>query len=130
MAWEWVSPVAAAAGAVSAGGIGAYFTWKTGKQSRELVVRTLQDQFGHDRLQAREDREQQRLENAYIEPLKMTERVGNWAQMIYPMVQTGPLPETPLPSLEVQADTAALLSAFGTDGFRSEPRRGRLWCGR
>ena len=124
MAWEWVSPVAAASGGLFGGAIGAYFAWLSGQQSREQVSRTLQEQFGHDRLQAREDREQQRLENAYLELLRMTERVGNWAQMVYPVIQTGPLPETPLPSPEVQAATAALLAAFGSEEVR---QLGETW---
>jgi hypothetical protein len=118
MAWEWVSPVAAASGGVVGGGLGAFFTWLTGKQSRDQVVKTLEEQFGHDRLQAREAREQERLENAYLELVKMAARVGNWAQMVYPTVETAPLPKTPLPSLEVQADTTALLAAFGSDKVR------------
>lgn len=120
MAWEWVSPVAAASGGFFGGVVGAYFAWLSGKQSRDQVSRTLQEQFGHDRLQAREDREQQRLENAYLELLRMTERVGQWAQIVYPFLQTGPLPETPMPPLEVQADTAALLAAFGTEEVREK----------
>lgn len=76
--------------------------------------------MGHDRLQAREAREQERLERAYLELLKMAERVGQWAQTVYPFIQFGPLPDTPLPSLEVQADTAALVAAFGSNEVREK----------
>lgn len=48
----------------------------------------------------------------------MAERVGQWAQMVYPVAQSGEPPATPLPSLELQADTAALVAAFGTDEVR------------
>jgi hypothetical protein len=118
VAWEWVAPVATAAATTTVGVAGIFFTWLTGKQSRDHAQETLEEQLGHERLQAREAREQERLENAYLELLKMAERVGQWAQMVYPMVETGPLPETPLPTLEVQADTAALQAAFGTDRVR------------
>jgi hypothetical protein len=111
MAWEWI-------GTSAVGGLGIFFTWLTGKQSRDQVLETLRQQLGHERLQAREAREQERLESAYLELLKMAERVGQWAQFIYPVVQTGPLPDTPLPSLEVQADAAALVAAFATNRVR------------
>ena len=120
MAWEWVSPVATASAGVLGGGVGAFFTWLTGKQSRDQALDTLREQLGHERLQAREAREQERLASAYLELLKMAERVGVWAQMIYPVYQSGKPPETPLPSLEVQADTAALVAAFGTDAVREK----------
>lgn len=110
MAWEWVGTVAT--GAVGVAGI--VGTWLTGKQSRDQALATLQQQLGHDRLQAREAREQERLESAYLELLKMAARVGVWAEMIYPVMQSGKPPETPLPSLEIQADAAALVAAFGT----------------
>jgi hypothetical protein len=67
-----------------------------------------------------EAREQERLESAYLELLKLAEQVGIWAQMVYPVFQSGPPPDTPLPSLEVQADTAALVAAFGTDEVRTK----------
>lgn len=116
--------MATASAGVLGGGLGAFFTWLTGKQSRDQVLQTLEKQFGHDRLQAREAREQQRLENAYLELLKITERVGDWAQMLMPMLQTGPLPETSFPSLDVQAASAALLAAFGSEEVR---RRTETW---
>jgi hypothetical protein len=40
--------------------------------------------------------------------------------MIHPVVQSGELPATPLPSLEVQADSAALVATFGTDQVREK----------
>jgi hypothetical protein len=113
MAWEWI-------GTSVVGGLGIVFTWLTGKQSRDQALATLRQQLGHDRLQAREAREQERLESAYLELLKMAERVGVWAQMVYPVFQSGPPPDTPLPSLEVQADAAALVAAFGTDEVRQK----------
>ena len=72
MAWEWVGPVATATVRV----VGIVGTWLTGKQSRDQALATLREQLGHDRLQAREAREQERLESAYLELLKMAERVG------------------------------------------------------
>ncbi|WP_084026952.1 hypothetical protein [Mycobacterium avium] len=103
MAWEWVAPVATA----TVGIAGIIFTWLTGKQARDDARAT-----------AWEARYQQRLEVAYLELLKMAERAGQWAQFVYPVYQSGPPPETQLPTFEVQADTAALLKAFGSDAVQ------------
>jgi len=111
MAWEWI-------GTSAVGGLGIFFTWLTDKQSRDQALQTLREQLGHERLQAREAREQERLETAYVALLKMAERVGHWAQMVHPVAQSGELPATPLPSLEMQADTAALVNAYGTAAVR------------
>lgn len=105
MAWEWVAPVATGTTATIVGVSGVFFGWLNGKQARDDARAT-----------AWEARYQQRLEAAYLELLKMAERAGQWAQMVYPMI--GPGPDAPLPSLEVQADTAALLKAFGSDAVR------------
>jgi hypothetical protein len=40
MAWEWASPVATASAGVLSGGIGIFFTWLTGKQSRDQALTT------------------------------------------------------------------------------------------
>ncbi len=105
MAWEWVSPIATA----TAGVAGIVFTWLTGKQARDDT-----------RAIAREARQQQRLEDAYVELLKMAERVGQWAQMVCPVIDFGGQPDTPLPSFEVQADASALMGAFGSEAVREK----------
>ncbi len=113
MAWEWVSPVATASAGVVAGGIGVYFTWLTGKGGREHAEAIARDQLSHERLLAEEARKQQRLESAYVSLLGMAERSGQWAQMAFPIVGTTPR-EVALPSLVEQANTRALVRAFGS----------------
>jgi hypothetical protein len=108
MAWEWV-------GTAAAGVAGMFFTWLTGKQGRDHAETIASEKLEHDRLIATEARQQQRLENAYIELLDIGERVGQWAQMAYPLWDTNPprrLP--PLPSLAEQARSGALVNAFGS----------------
>jgi hypothetical protein len=69
----------------------------------------------HERLLAKEAREQQRLESAYVRMLAMTEQAGQWAQKLCPLMDTNPPQPVPaeLPSLEEQAHTVALVQAFG-----------------
>lgn len=114
MAAEWVDTLVT--GIVGVAGI--FGTWLTGKQSRDQALKTLEEQLSHERLQAREAREQARLEAAYVELLKMAEQVGNWAQMVEPVVQLGEPPAIPLPSLDIQADVAALVNAYSSRAVR------------
>jgi len=48
MAWEWVSPVAAAA----TGGIGVFFTWLAGRQGRKHAETVQINQLANARLLA------------------------------------------------------------------------------
>ena len=101
MAWEWI-------GTSAVGGLGIFFTWLTGKQGRDAA-----------RADAKEAREQQRLENAYVDLLDMAERAGHWAQMVLPVVDTNPpQPDPDLPSVNEQAHTEALVKAFGSKDVR------------
>ncbi len=101
MAWEWVAPAATAAATTTVGVAGIFFTWLTGKQGRDHAETISNQRLTHERLLAKEAREQERLENAYVELLRMAERAGQWAQMVYPVFQSGQPPSTPLPSLVV-----------------------------
>jgi hypothetical protein len=100
MSWEWVGPVATAA--VGLGGIGA-------------TLRATTKQLTNARVIATEDRQQQRLENAYVKLLDFAERIGFWAQSSYPLYDTNPgRPLAPLPPLSEQAEVQALVRAFGS----------------
>lgn len=98
MAWEWVAPVSAAGGAT----IGALTTWLAGLGSRR-----------HAATLAREERRQQRFADAYIELLITVEAMGQWAQLVRPMLDVGQVPPT-LPTFEQQARVQALLAGYAT----------------
>jgi hypothetical protein len=68
---------------------------------------------------AREAREQDRLATAYVALLAMTERTGQWAQMVYPIDASPDQPVPPLPGLDEQAEVGATISAFGSDEARA-----------
>jgi hypothetical protein len=119
MAWEWVAPVATATASIAVGVAGIFFTWLSGKQGRDHAETVLSQQLAHERLLASEARDQQRLETAYVDLLDMAERAGQWAQMVLPMIDTHPpQPDPPLPTLEVQAHTQAVVKAFGSSQVR------------
>ena len=115
MAWEWI-------GTSVVGVAGIWGTWLTGKQSRDQAERTNRSQLDQARLLAREARKQERLETAYLELLTMVERASHWAQLVLPLFDTVPssMPGTKLPELEDQAQTAALVNAFGSDAVREK----------
>jgi hypothetical protein len=91
-------------GAVGVGGI--IFTWLTGKQARDAA-----------RVDARQARNQERLESTYTDLLVSTERISHWLAAVFPVLETGqPIPEPPSPA--EQARTEALVKAFGSNKIR------------
>ncbi|HTX93863.1 MAG TPA: hypothetical protein VME67_02880 [Mycobacterium sp.] len=119
MAWEWVAPVATATASTAVGVAGIFFTWLSGKQGRDHAETISGQQFAHARLLAKEARDQQRLESAYVALLEMAERAGQWAQLVLPMMDTNPpQPVPPLPSLDEQAHAEAFVRAFGSNDVR------------
>jgi hypothetical protein len=78
--YEWIGTVA-----LGLAGIGA--TLLAGKFER-----------GHSQRMADEARQQERLADAYVRLLVLVERVGQWAQMVMPLMDTDPpQPVRPLP---------------------------------
>lgn len=110
MAWEWVAPVATA----GTGTFGVFFTWLSGKQGRDHAERTAREQLAQQRLLAQDARDQERLENAYLELLRMVEGLGQWVQHVHPSVDLGSPIKNP-PTVDEQARTQALVNAFGSD---------------
>jgi hypothetical protein len=110
--------ISAAIGA-SAGVIGIFFTWLTGKQARDQAEQTADKRLAHERTMAHEAREQERLSNAYVGLLGMVERIGQWAQTVKPMHDSNPpQPLPPLPEIGEQTEAEALVNAFGSDDVR------------
>jgi hypothetical protein len=109
MAYEWVSPVCV--GVVGAIGIGA--TLRTGRQGRAHVETMTKDRFDHELRLAREAREQERLSDAYVKLLRMVERIGSWAQTVFPVHDKA----QPLdwPDTAEQGEVEAYVNAFGSE---------------
>lgn len=115
MAWEWVSPVAAAVSTGTVGVVGIWLTWRSGHDGREHAEKMATQRLAHERLMADVDRRQQRLENTYVALLDMMEKAAHWAQISYPLWDTNPPQLVPdLPSLETQAHVESLVRAFGS----------------
>lgn len=118
VAYEWIGGAVAVSGVLVAGA-GVAFTWLTGKQGRDQVERMAQERHEHERTMAREAREQERLASAYVRLLGMAERIGQWAHMVKPMLDTiPPRAVRPLPELDAQAEVEAEVRAYGSDEVR------------
>ncbi|KXF54641.1 hypothetical protein AXA44_40535 [Rhodococcus sp. SC4] len=110
--WVWVAPVATA----TTGVIGIVIGWWTGRQGRDHVERISEKQYAHERLLAEEARKQNRIENAYVLLLEMSERAGLWAQRAN-RLYNWPVP--PLPDDGEQVRVEALIQAFGSPEVRT-----------
>ncbi len=112
MAWEWVAPVAAAGGA----SIGAITTMLTARGGRAHAEQLAVLNAEHAERTLLDERRQRRFAEAYVDVLQLVEQMGQWAQMVRPVIDTDPPRELPvtLPSLGEQARVQALAKAYGT----------------
>jgi hypothetical protein len=110
MAWEWVSPVSAVAGA----SVGAVTTWLTGAGGRRHARDISESASRHAERMAAEERRQQRIADAYVELLTSVERMGHWCQLTKPTFASGNQPVVELPQFDEQARVQALVGAYGS----------------
>jgi hypothetical protein len=66
MAWEWVTPVAAGTVTVIATVTGIVATYKSGNRQQQTALAVVQQQADSQVSIAREERQQRRLEEAYL----------------------------------------------------------------
>lgn len=86
MAWEWVAPVAAASGTAIVGGTGIIVTPRVGRRQQTTALAVAQQQADAQVAVAREERQQRRLEAAYLELLKAVTKIHYWAFTVYPLM--------------------------------------------
>jgi hypothetical protein len=109
MAWEWVAP----AGTAAVGITGIAATFFTARQGRQHAENVAAKKNAHDLDLAREQRQQQRRAEAYVEILVIAEQVGQWVSSVVPMFDYGQkVPD--LPDLDRQARANALINAYGS----------------
>jgi len=67
------------------------------------------------RAMAREERHQSRIADAYVALLEGAEKIGNWAALVRPVIDTNP-PQAPppLPDVDAQYRVEALVNAYGS----------------
>jgi hypothetical protein len=91
-----------AGGAVGAGGL--IIAGLSGAKDRALATDL-----------ARTERRQQRLADAYIDLLKMADKIGHWASKVTPIYDTVPSQEPPpLPEVDEQIAVSAKVNAYGS----------------
>lgn len=109
MAWEWVGPTATAA--VGIAGIAAALF--SGARQQSTALNAAQKGIDGALAKDREEREQRRLENAYLELFAYLSRQNRWARSVRPFWGQ---PEPPPPLDPGQFEhIESLVTAYGSD---------------
>jgi hypothetical protein len=107
MAWEWVpfaTVVVTSTATVTV-------AWRGYRHGERLAG----ERTEHEQQLARDARRYQRLTDAYVPLLRFAFRVGQWSDLVRPMIELGQSPPAPpLPTLEEQADVDALIAAHAS----------------
>ena len=90
MAWEWVVPVAGAVTGVAVGLAGIIATYKAGNRQQATALAVVRQQADAQVAVAREERQQRRLEEAYLEMLAALTTIYYWVPTVYPMLTDKP----------------------------------------
>jgi hypothetical protein len=114
VAWEWVAPVAGAVGTVTVGVAGIFATYKAGSRQQNTALEVVRLQAEAQVAVAREERQQRRLEEAYLEMLAAITNIHYWVFTVYPVfTQTAEqFTMPPLPELPDSASKEALWTAY------------------
>jgi hypothetical protein len=114
MAWEWVTPVAGGAVAAVAAVAGIVATYKSGNRQQQTALAVAQQQADSQVAIAREERQQRRLEEAYLGMLAALTSIYYWAQAVYPFMTNTPEQFTmpPLPEMADNEKKEALWTAY------------------
>jgi hypothetical protein len=112
--WEWVSPVAGAVGTVTVGVAGIFATYKAGSRQQNTALEVVRLQAETQVAVAREERQQRRLEEAYLEMLAAITNIHYWVFTVYPVFTQSAEQFTmpPLPELPDSASKEALWTAY------------------
>jgi hypothetical protein len=111
MAWEWLAPAAAVAGAFVGGGT----TWLVGRGARKHAEALADKKYDHDERMAQQGRQQKRLEDAYVELLTLMGRFRSWAfDGLNEHSSLDGVKATALTDAEISR-VAALVRAYGSD---------------
>ena len=137
MAWEWVAPTAGAVAAITIGLGGIIATYKSGNRQSDTALAVACQQADTQVAVTREERQQRRLEEAYLELLTAITKIHYWVFTVYPVMTrtteeyTMPsLPELPDPERKEALWTALLVTTGTTTyGFARNNPAGAPNCG-
>ena len=112
--WEWVAPTAGSVAVVVVGVAGIVATYRAGGRQQDTALAVVRQQADAQVAVAREERQQRRLEEAYLEMLAAITNIYYWVFTVYPIVTKTPDQFTmpPLPELPDTARKEALWTAY------------------
>jgi len=117
MAWEWLAPAAAVAGAL----VGGSTTWLVGRGARKHAETLADKNHAHAGRMAHQERQQKRFADAYTELLTFAERAGHWAARVTGPIkfEIGPPREQPEPPSDAdRIRVRALAQAYGSPAVK------------
>jgi hypothetical protein len=101
MAWEWVAPTASTTAAIVVGVTGIVATYRAGSRQQATALAVTGQQVDAQVAVAREERQQRRLEEAYLELLAVVTTIRYWVFTVYPEITQTPeqytMPPIPQP---------------------------------
>lgn len=114
MAWEWVTAVAGGTVTAVTAVAGIVATYKSGNRQQETALAVAQQQADSQVAVAREERQQRRIEEAYLGMLAALTSIYYWAQAVYPFMTATEEQFTvpPLPELDDSQKREALWTAY------------------
>ena len=98
MAWEWLAPTAAITGVLAGGGITGLVARGTRKHAEKM---------------ARQERQQKRLQEAYLETLTIINKAGLWASQVRPGVGKS-VNDSILPTRDEELRALVLMQMYGS----------------
>jgi hypothetical protein len=114
MAWEWVAPVAGSAATAIVGVAGIVATYWAGGRQQETALAVARQQANLQVAVAREERQQRRLEEAYLELLSAVAMIHYWVFTVYPIITHKPEDYTmpPVPEMPDYGQKEAMWTAY------------------
>lgn len=119
MTWDWV-------GTLVVGVAGIIATYMAGARQQKTALAVVRQQIDAQVAVAREERQQKRLEEAYLELLSALRLVHYWVFTVYPPMTNKPEGYTmqPLPELPDSAQKEALWTAYWSPRRTTNERMG------
>jgi hypothetical protein len=125
VAYDWANTLTTAVPSVVLGRSGIIATYKAGNRQQDRALEITRQQSEAQVAVAREERQQKRLEGAYLELLTAITTMHYWVNTVYPVMTSTPEQFTmpPMPDLPDTARMKAQWTAYWSPpGYQADPQ--------